>query len=584
MRPCKALTVMFLISCLNPAVLSARSVTDPHNKHNLSITGPGKPGITRSTVEERVCIFCHTPHHANSSPMDQTPLWSRELSNKTYDIYASSSLRATPQQPTGSSRLCLSCHDGTIALGMLKSGKIIGDLSSPLPIGPSNLGGGKDEPDLSDDHPISFPYPSSQSELQPSAVLPPEIRLENGMLQCTACHDPHNDQYQYFLVVDNKRQGSPLCVACHQKSGWTASTHATLDIIYPPIPPKAAEEVFACEACHISHNAQQPRSLLRGSNGKMTCLLTCHNGKLPLSQYGQREDDAFNKLYRHPVGEDPGVHQANEDPLNAMQAGHHVECFDCHNPHSVNSRTATAPKASGRLEGVKVAKLATYDFQLATTEYDVCFKCHSETYSAFRSSPEVLPVRQVDNLNQRSRFNPTNASFHPVIDRVSPVNVTNVTGLKTSYLARNGTSVLLDITSKIYCSDCHEPHGSNEPHMLAYQYAQDSYPSAYYTGDYALCYRCHDESKLLDGVTSSFPPHRSHVQNPANDPLHPNKIPCFVCHDPHGVANSRHLVNFDTRVGFVSPNAPFPVYNSTARSCTVSCHSKGSPDPNTHSY
>ena len=58
------------------------------------------------------CQYCHTPHMA----LADTPLWNHKLSDRVYEIYWSSSLDAKVGQPTGSSKLCLSCHDGTIAL------------------------------------------------------------------------------------------------------------------------------------------------------------------------------------------------------------------------------------------------------------------------------------------------------------------------------------------------------------------------------------------------------------------------------------------------------------------------------------
>ena len=83
----------------------------------------------------------------------------RSVPAGAYVIYRSSSLRANVGQPTWTSKLCLSCHDGTIALGSV--------LSRPSPI--TFAGGGDRIPpgstnlgtDLSDDHPISFVYPSS---------------------------------------------------------------------------------------------------------------------------------------------------------------------------------------------------------------------------------------------------------------------------------------------------------------------------------------------------------------------------------------------------------------------------------------
>ncbi len=583
----KIIMVLQLFIALQCNVVYAGSVTSPGNKHNLSSSGHGIPGVTRAIeTEERVCIYCHTPHHANTKDMKNAPLWSRNLSNKTYDLYASSTLTSSPQQPSGSSRLCLSCHDGTIALGMLSGGKILGGLSSPLQNRPSNLGGGGVRPDLSNDHPISVLYPLNHPELANTAALPIEVRLDDGMVQCTSCHDPHNDRNPYFQVKDNKQPGSPLCVSCHTKDAWSTSSHASLNIYYPSVPPKSGGEVFACEACHATHNAQLAQGLLRGTSEKMTCLLTCHNGALPKDKYGQRVDIAFSKAYKHTVGEAVGVHQGDEDTIKGTQTSLHVECADCHNPHRVNKHTATAPFVSGRLEGVKVEKLATHDFRLAETEYDVCFKCHSESYNLFKSNGD-LPVRLYSNSNMRELFNPGNYSSHPVIHSVGAANVT---GLKSSYIGRNSEIIPLDSTSKIYCVACHDPHGSNQPHMLVDTYLQDVYPSSYFSSDYGLCYRCHDETKLLDGVSSSFRAHKTHVKNPDNLPEHVNKIPCSVCHDPHGVPGSRYLINFDTRSGFVSAVAPVPVFKfvDLVKSCTVSCHSTGlstgDRDKWTHSY
>jgi len=593
MKAATTLILIFLVCCLVPCDGWARSVTDWRNKHNLSIFGPGLPGVTRAAEgEERVCIFCHTPHHANTSRSNQTPLWSRELSTKTYDLYASSSFQSNPQQPTGSARLCLSCHDGTIALGKLNGGKIIGGLSAPIPAGrASNLGENQDRPDLRNDHPISIMYPQDNAEIVAS---PADIRLESGMMQCTACHEPHDDQNSYFLVKDNKQPGSPLCVTCHQKNGWANSLHETLNILYPPVPPKWEVQVFACEACHVPHNAQQPQNLLRGQTESLTCLLTCHNGSLPVSQYGLMPiKNGFNQMYKHTAAVTGVVHWADEDthdqmnsPLYPLQT--HVECVDCHNPHSVSTATAAAPYANGFVKGVKVNKLATHDFELSTTEYDVCFKCHADSYEKFSSFMEILPIRQYQILPQfyiKDQFKPGNStlgSFHPVMDKVDITRV-NVVGLKSAYLARNGASVSLkgDGSSIIYCTACHDPHGSNEPHMLVDRYinAQDMSPTSYFSSNYALCYRCHDEMTLLDGASSWFTAHQSHVRN--------RVIPCYVCHDPHGGVNFKHLVNFDvTPNKYVSPSSPVPVYRATATggSCTVSCHTTGTPDPFTHSY
>src|SRR3989304_6247222 len=98
-----------------------------NTKHNLSSIGPaGRAVFTQQTTE--ICIFCHTPHGAvgdEEAAGLNAPLWNRRLSTARYILYDqvwSTSFEAyetkpKPNAPTGYSRLCLSCHDGTIALG-----------------------------------------------------------------------------------------------------------------------------------------------------------------------------------------------------------------------------------------------------------------------------------------------------------------------------------------------------------------------------------------------------------------------------------------------------------------------------------
>ena len=88
------------------------------SKHNLSASGAGallasKDAADRST---EICIFCHTPHTAKKAG-----LWNRHDSTAAYTPYRSTTIKANIGQPTGASKLCLSCHDGTVALGMVSS-------------------------------------------------------------------------------------------------------------------------------------------------------------------------------------------------------------------------------------------------------------------------------------------------------------------------------------------------------------------------------------------------------------------------------------------------------------------------------
>src|SRR4051812_41640981 len=100
----------FLVAAACILAQATQADTILASKHDLSVAGPG---TIKAVTESEVCIFCHTPHRAG-----QSPLWNHTLSAATYIPYSSSTTKAAIGQPTGASKLCLSCHDGTVALGM----------------------------------------------------------------------------------------------------------------------------------------------------------------------------------------------------------------------------------------------------------------------------------------------------------------------------------------------------------------------------------------------------------------------------------------------------------------------------------
>ena len=124
----------------------------------------------------RVCVFCHTPHNATvasstAASADRLPLWNRTMPTGSFSPY----LWATPNNQNGGalgadftitdplagpSRLCMSCHDGSIAVdehgrSMAQDGTtLIGAVNQSYDgLGRSNLG-----KDLSNTHPVGFDY------------------------------------------------------------------------------------------------------------------------------------------------------------------------------------------------------------------------------------------------------------------------------------------------------------------------------------------------------------------------------------------------------------------------------------------
>ena len=521
-------------------------------KHNLSVSGPG---AVRANVESKVCIFCHTPHQAAPS----SPLWNREEPGVSYTPYSSSTANASIGQPTGSSILCLSCHDGTIALGKVLSKDI--DISmrggiTTMPSGSTRLG-----TDLSDDHPISFAYTAalaslSNGELVNPGTLTGAVKLDgSGQLQCTSCHDPHENTFGKFLVMSN--QTGSLCETCHQKTGWSQTPHNTSNAGWDgggtnPWPGSAWNTVRdnACQNCHMPHNAGAGERLLKSDIEEANCS-ACHNGHVATENIMSE----FSKSSFHPIDSRTGVHDANE---SAVVNSRHVECYDCHDPHAAKSGGGSP---SGPLTNVQGVTRTGATIDPITDEYQLCFRCHADS----TGKPAPPTTRDYAETNLRLEFDTSNASYHPVVGVGKNPNVPSLTGgLSTS--------------SIIKCTDCHNnnagpaaggsgpngPHGSNFPHLLERRFLTGDNVSES-SSNYALCYKCHSRTSILNN--DSFPRHQRHISN--------RRTSCNVCHDPHGSTSAR-LINFDTSV--VSPSSSGRLeFNSTgtfAGECYLSCHGR----------
>ncbi len=177
------------------------------------------PGGTFQTVEDEICIPCHTPHNAGASTVG--PLWNHEISTASYTLYSSpigSLGPATPDQPGPNSKLCLSCHDGTIAIDMygLHAGSV-------FMTGAANL-----TTDLSNDHPVGLLWlhqttgvGSEPNDCSPCHFGPPRKVVFFGSnygvdikMECGSCHDPHNTPGYDYLTVESMTD-SLLCFNCH---------------------------------------------------------------------------------------------------------------------------------------------------------------------------------------------------------------------------------------------------------------------------------------------------------------------------------------------------------------------------------
>ena len=422
--PVIVLGMLFVVLVVMPRFSTAVKESNVSmTAHNLSASGPGDVKATDGGDTE-VCVFCHTPHGATAYP--GAPLWNRSLSNQTYTPYTSSSLDAETilgrqlDQPAGSSKLCLSCHDGTLALGTVNvfAGQLghTFDLSyTNMPPGAGTLTGFTRNLgiQLNNDHPISFTYDARLATTDGELFTPddgaegahiairipgtkPIVPLEptgpggEGQIQCATCHDPHlydsaaNTNIK-FLRQNRFQIGPPsdgsfdndidmVCLACHDKDGWSTSAHALPEIadetysaglvpVLGEIPTGLPVWQAGCLNCHDTHTVHGARRLLRegtdssavpksGGNSAIeeTCY-QCHSSTPIITNINNQVPDIKTDFLsqRHMPITTPDqpaateIHDITDNNFSESQnqlglgalSNRHVECTDCHNPHRV---------------------------------------------------------------------------------------------------------------------------------------------------------------------------------------------------------------------------------------------------------
>lgn len=573
--------LLTLISSLIAIIISSSLMAGIVNtKHNLSTSGTGT--IKATDGEGEICVFCHTPHQADAAG----PLWNRNSPGGPYTPYDSTTLIGNPGQPTGSSVLCLSCHDGTIALGEVISRTTDITLTDTvMPAGVTLLTN-----DLSDDHPVSFVFDNTlattRGELVDPSTLTAEVKLDgNGEMQCTSCHNPHTEAVPKFLVKSNTT--SALCQTCHVKDYWLDTSHKTSTATWnatAPDPWPHTEETTvannACENCHSPHTAGSGARILNYAVEEDNCF-ACHNSNVANHDL---ETEFTTKASVHPITLTTGTHDAAE--TNVPDTARHVECYDCHNPHGAQS--LTIDPLLGPVNGARGVDINGADVTEVSLPQEVCYRCHGDS----TDKPAALTTRASVQTNTRLEYNSANStSYHPVATSIPDPGATNVPSLITGSIPRTlgGT---VEHGNTISCLDCHNndenpnngaggtgpsgPHASINSPILERNYntVDDTVESA---AQYAMCYKCHTRTDGATGILDSatFARHSWHITGQVAGGGKTSAVlvgtPCNICHDPHASETQDNMINFESII--VTGNRTYTFDAATGQGyCSLSCH------------
>lgn len=522
-----------------------------NTKHNLSSIDPSqllssgvlpRPGSAREAEAApggttEICVFCHTPHGASATGgAFKAPIWNRNLDYQAtanyqlYDQVWSFSFEGTlndaaGRKPTGYSRLCLSCHDGTVALGNLLNAPGSGGYQGRVTM-TGNLGPGSTIPpgsgdltgdtrrlglDLRNDHPISFkfdqalllqdqelvnPGPALQSPARvgdPTPLSP--IRLYPGndpntydSVQCTSCHNPHQVNYPKFLRANwfHRETNNPdpsknhpteqiICLFCHDKPRWIDSTHAISTAVRSQYP-------------LVNNDPSNINSGYDFDGSHTVSELACRNCHDPHTIQGAK------RLHRE------GVNAQGTDGIEAT-------CYLCHSPN-------TTPTAAGTLVAGDPTSAANPRFVTGTgrpapdvySEFakDIgvgnCAtfpKCGSAMNLQFNQGHEpVFVARSQEGVELASPTPPANNEFAPGV----------------------GTPD----TPHIECVDCHNPHQVVRENRLRgmkgitfdNQVIETTSSSLNRPYVYEVCFRCHGNSYTTIFTGDRFPDDTRYRSNP----------------------------------------------------------------------
>lgn len=262
-----------------------------HNMTQRQAVG-GPTGIMMDTYRNdygEICVYCHTPHGANTTTT--LPLWNRTMKSTTYTLYnqeRNSSLQGEISQPGNNSLACLSCHDGQTAVDSI--------INMP---GSGNYLKAQ-ETAQNDGFLDTWTNPRGQDAPVHAAL---------NSTECLACHSSTAGKvlgagaadFTQAVIGTDLRNDHPVGITYPTRTGdgtgfntpvrelgkpvfFDSNTNGRMDASDLRLFPNAGKAQVECASCHDPHGVPSagpnsvifPTFLRRSNEGSALCL-TCHS-------------------------------------------------------------------------------------------------------------------------------------------------------------------------------------------------------------------------------------------------------------------------------------------------------------------
>ncbi|MFH1719853.1 MAG: cytochrome c3 family protein [Planctomycetota bacterium] len=346
------------------------------------------------------------------------------------------------------------------------------------------------------------------TECHAATVFGEVLHGPTAQQDCEFCHQLVDEPNHKFKLPLAEPK---LCFECHDSPAAHEFQHGPVSL-------------GVCTVCHNPHSG--PNKFMLPETGNKLCF-GCHT---------DMHEHVENVMTQHDVIREEGC-IACHDP-HASDFNHQLKqdtldlCLGCHEP--IGEIVENALVSHG-----------------AVTEDNKCANCHSPHGS---DMPDMLVDEEI-NLCLDCHDEPMDTPRGPIINMKTWIE---------SNPERHGP------IREGNCTLCHQPHGSEHFRILAHEFPHTFY-SPFSVEAYDLCFQCHEDTLVLDELTTALTDFRNGEKNLHF--VHVNQKrgrTCRACHEVHAGTKPKRMKDF---VPYGTWNYPIGFELSTnGGKCAPGCH------------